>query len=97
MDNSERVCIQWNEFQNVVCSAFEELRNEHELTDVTLVSEGGEQLEAHKIVLASCSPFFMDLFKRNKHTHPLVYLRGIRVEDLVAVVDFVQSCEMSRI
>ena len=91
MGNSERICIQWNEFQNIVCSAFEELRNEHELTDVTLVCGGGEQMEAHKIVLASCSPFFMDLFKRNKHPHPLVFLRGIGVEDLVAVVDFVYN------
>ena len=46
MGNSERICIQWNEFQNIVCSAFEELRNEHELTDVTLVCGGGEQMEA---------------------------------------------------
>ena len=95
MGNSERICIQWNEFQNVVCSAFEELRNEHELTDVTLVCGGGEQLEAHKIVLASCSRFFMDIFKRNKHPHPLVYLRGIGVEDLVAVVDFVYNGQIN--
>ena len=85
--------MQWTEFRNIVCSAFEELRNEHELTDVTLVCKDGEQLEAHKIVLASCSPFFMDLFKRNKHTHPLIYLRGIGVEDLVAMIEFLYTGE----
>ena len=83
--------MQWNEFQNIIYSAFEELRNDPELTDVTLVCKGGEQLKAHKIVLASASPFFMDLFKRNSHPHPLLYLRGLGVEDLAAMVEFLYT------
>ena len=85
--------MQWSEFRNIVCSAFEGLRNDHELTDVTLVCKDGEQLEAHKIVLASCSPFFMQLFKKNKHPHPLIYLRGIGVEDLVTMIEFLYTGE----
>ena len=83
--------MQWNEFKNIIYSAFEELRNDPELTDVTLVCKGGEQLKAHKIVLASASPFFMDLFKRNSHPHPLLYLRGLGVEDLAAMVEFLYT------
>ena len=85
--------MQWNEFQNIVCSAFGGLRNDHELTDVTLVCRGGEQLKAHKIVLASGSPFFMDLFKRSAHPHPLLYLRGLGVEDLAAVLELLYTGE----
>ena len=40
------------------------------------------------MVLIASSPFFLALLKRNKHTHPLVYMRGVRFEDLVAMVDF---------
>ena len=40
------------------------------------------------MVLASASPFFMELLKRMKHSQPLIYLRGVRSTDLVAMVDF---------
>ena len=43
---------------------------------------------AHKVVLASASPFFMELLKSMKHSQPLIYLRGVRSADLVAMVDF---------
>ena len=43
---------------------------------------------AHKVVLASASTFFMELLKRMKHSQPLIYLRGVRSADLVAMVDF---------
>ena len=93
MVNSEKLCLQWNEFQKIVSSAFGELRDDLDLTDVTLACEDGEQVEAHKIVLASCSPFFMDLFKRNKHPHPLIYMRGIKGEVLASMVEFMYKGE----
>ena len=43
---------------------------------------------AHKVILASSSPFFLNLLRRNKHPHPLIYMRGLKSEDLVAMVDF---------
>lgn len=48
----------------------------------------GHQIEAHKVILASFSPFLMELLKKNKHPHPLIYMRGLMSEDLVAIVDF---------
>ena len=93
MVNSEKLCLQWNEFQDVVSSSFGELRDDHDLADVTLACEDGKQVEAHKIILASCSPFFMGVFKRNKHTHPLMYMRGVTGEILEALVDFMYKGE----
>merc|ERR1712129_344635 len=34
------------------------------------------------------SPFFMNLLRRNKHPHPLIYMRGVKSIDLVPIVDF---------
>ena len=45
-------------------------------------------MEAHKVVLAASSPFFHNMLKRNKHAHPLIYMRGLKFEDLLAIVDF---------
>ena len=88
MYESEKLCLKWNDFQSNVNSAFGSLRNDQDLCDVTLVSEDGKQLEAHKVILASSSPFFLELLKRNKHQHPLVYMRGVKSDDLAALVDF---------
>ena len=55
---------------------------------MTLACADGQQIGAHKIVLASSSPFFLELLKKHKHPHPLVYMSGLKSEDLLAVVDF---------
>ena len=88
MTTSEKLCLQWNDFQNIVSTAFGDLRNNGDLTDVTLACEDGKQIESHKLVLAATSPFFLDLLKRNKHPHPLIYMKGIKSENLLAMVDF---------
>ena len=59
-----------------------------ENADVTLACEDGKQVEAHKVILASSSPFFHNFLKRNKHPHPLIYMRGVKSDDLLAIVDF---------
>ena len=88
MQNSEKLCLQWNDFQSNIKSAFGELRNDKDFADITLACEDGHHVLAHKDILASSSPFFMDILRRNKHPHPLIYLRGIKADDLVALVDF---------
>ena len=88
MATSEKLCLQWNDFKENITSSFKELREDRDFTDATLACGDGQQIEAHKVVLASSSPFFMELLKRNKHSHPIVYMRGLRSEDIVAIMDF---------
>ena len=71
MTNSdEKLCLQWNDFKKNVTSAFGDLRQDKEFTDVTLACEDGQQVEAHKVVLLASSPFFQNILKKNKHPHP---------------------------
>ena len=56
---SEKLCLQWNDFQENVKSSFAKLRG---TTDFIL--------------------------KKNKHSHPLIFMRGMKSIDLVALVDF---------
>ena len=88
MNASEKLCLQWNDFKDNVTSSFGELREDKDFTDVTLACEDGKQVEAHKVILASSSPFFKEILKRNKHPHPLIYMRGLKSEDLLAIIDF---------
>merc|ERR1712204_49701 len=84
----EKLCLKWNEFQENAISAFRTLREDREFSDVTLACEDGHQVEAHKVILVASSPFFHNLLRMNKHPHPLIYMRGVKSEDLVAIVDF---------
>merc|ERR1719509_642234 len=84
----EKLCLKWNEFQLNAISAFGALREDTGFADVTLACEDGQQVEAHKVILASSNPFFLKLLRRNKHPHPLIYMRGLKSEDLLAMIDF---------
>ena len=85
---SEKLCLKWNDFQENLNSAFGALRNDQDFSDVTLACEDGTQVETHKVILASSSPFFMGILKRNKHPHPLIYMRGVNADELTAIIDF---------
>ena len=88
MSSSEKFCLKWNDFQANISSAFGNLRDDLNFTDVTLVCED-QQLEAHKVILSASSPFFMNLLSKNKHPHPLVYMRAMKSKDLVSMLNFI--------
>ena len=90
---SEKLCLQWNDFKDNTISAFGNLREDNDFADVTLACEDGKQVEVHKVVLATSSPFFQKLLKRNKHAHPLIYMRGVKSDDLLSIIDFLYCGE----
>ena len=65
-----------------------EMRQDKEFTDVTLVCEDGQQVDAHEVVLVASSPFFLNILKRNKNPHPLIYMTDVKSNNLMAMVDF---------
>ena len=93
MNTSEKFCLKWNDFKENVSNTFVTLRKENDFTDVTLACEEDKQVEAHKVVLAASSTFFQNVLKRNKHAHPLIYMKGMKYEDLLAIVDFMYHGE----
>ena len=85
---SKKLCLQWNDFQQNVNSAFGTLRNDKDFSDVTLACEDGQQMEAHKVILATSSPFFEKILQEIKNPHPLIYLKGFQSKDFVSILDF---------
>ena len=90
---SEKLCLQWNDFKDNINSVFEKLREDKEFTDVTLACEDGLQMEAHKVILTSSSPFFEKILQKSKHPHPLIFLKGFQSKDFVSILDFLYSGE----
>ena len=57
MGPGDKFCLQWNDFERNISEAFKELREEKDFFDVTIACEE-EEIQAHKLILAACSPFF---------------------------------------
>ena len=62
---SEQFSLRWNNFSNNLTSGFLSHLTENDLVDVTLAVEG-QLLQAHKLVLSVCSPYFKNIFKVHK-------------------------------
>ena len=90
---SEKLCLQWNDFKDNVTSSFRSLRENNNFADVTLVCEDGKLVEGHRVILAASSPFFQNILKGNKHGHPLIYMRGVKLDDLLAIKEFLYCGE----
>ena len=91
--NSEKCCLKWNDFQINMTSSIQTLKNNQELTDVTLVCEDNQRIEAHKVIVSSASNFFRSILTENDHSHPLIYMRGVQVRYLQYVLDFIYKGE----
>ena len=87
----EKFCLNWNDFEQNASSAFNQLRNDTDFQDVTLVSDEGEHLSAHKVVLSTSSDFFKDALKKSNHTKPLIFLSGFNFKVLTAVLDYIYN------
>jgi len=87
--------LNWRSFEENIRECFSTLRQEQRLFDVTLATDDGQNIKAHKIILSAGSHFFSDIFMRNDQTNMLVYLKGITSAKLEPVLDFLYSGETS--
>eukprot|EP00092_Neocalanus_flemingeri_P016564 GFUD01017924.1.p1 GENE.GFUD01017924.1~~GFUD01017924.1.p1 ORF type:complete len:343 (-),score=95.37 GFUD01017924.1:34-1062(-) len=94
MGSTEKFCLRWNDFESNISGAFRELREDKDFFDVTLACDD-DQLQAHKLILSACSPFFRTILRRNKHEHPLLYLKGVKYADFVSVLNFMYHGEVN--
>ena len=85
----------WTNFQPHLTTIFKELFTENNFADVTLVSDDQVQIPAHKIILSACSPILKNILLHNTHSHPLLYLRGVKQQELLSILKFVYLGEVT--
>ena len=78
---TEKFFLKWTDFQYNISNAYQELGSNLDFSDLTLVCEDDQHFEAHRIILSACSPFF------SKHSHPMIYMKGLNANELGAIVD----------
>ena len=81
MDETGAV-LEWKGFKATTGKAFQNLFDDQDFTDVTLACEDNARLEAHKVILSSCSEFFSKILRQNPNPHPLIFLQGVCLRDL---------------
>ena len=94
MASAEKFCLRWNDFESNISVAFRELREEKDFFDVTLACEDS-QVSAHKVILSACSPFFRNVLRKNPHQHPLLYLKGVKYQEMLSVLNFMYQGEVN--
>ena len=92
--SSDKFCLKWNDFQTNTISSYKDLREEQAFADVTLVCEDNQVIEAHKLILSGASNFFKSVLSGNKHSHPLIYMRNVKIKELTNIVDFIYHGEV---
>jgi len=94
MEGSEKFCLRWNDFETNISEGFRELRQDKDFFDVTLACED-DQIQAHRVIISACSPFFRNVLRRNPHQHPLLYLKGVKYRELLAILNFMYVGEVN--
>lgn len=94
MYSTEKLCLQWKDFEKSISQTFQELRDENNFLDVSLVCEDF-QTQAHKVILSASSPFFKKILKQNPHPHPMIYIKGVESKELQNIVNFIYTGQVS--
>lgn len=76
-------------------TSFAQMYKDGLLADVTL-SCGDHQIQAHRLVLSACSPYFRNMFEKqaNPYQYPIVNIDNVYYEDLKLVLDFMYKGEV---
>ena len=84
----DRFNLAWNDFDKCVSNSFKELLDNGYFVDVTLATDDDYHIKAHKVVLSTCSPVLRSILEKHPHQHPLIYMSGIKYQELRSIINF---------
>ena len=89
-----RVSLNHFNYEGHLAQRFKQMLLNEEFADVTLVCDDDKQLKAHRVVLSSSSSVLKNIFDKNNHQHPLLYLSGISSQVLKGILEFIYTGEV---
>lgn len=90
----QQFSLSWNNFHGNLTNGFAGLLGNGEFVDVTIAVEG-HLLQAHKVILSICSPYFKKMFQMNPCQHPIVVLRDVTHKAMRDLLQFMYHGEVS--
>ena len=89
----DKFCLKSNDYETNIRDFFRKIREDHRFFDVTLVTDDGKHVQAHKLILSAGSNVFSDIFMKSNQSNMLVYLKGTRSDVLEPIIDFLYNGE----
>ncbi|KAI5701446.1 hypothetical protein M8J75_009661 [Diaphorina citri] len=83
----EQYSLKWNNFHANLTTGFHGLFEDEDLVDVSLAVEG-KIIQAHKVILSVCSPYFKSLFRIHPEKHPIVFLKDVGYSEVIGLLQF---------
>ena len=86
MASSDKLLIKWDNMSS--SPSFRDIWDNKEMMDVSL-SCGEEEVRAHRVVLAACSPKLGSVLTKHAHRpHPIIYLAGMKLSHIKDILHF---------
>ena len=79
----------WHTYTDHLKEMLHQIKLDDTFTDVTLVSDDGRKLRAHKVVLGACSPILKIMLANDADGTDLIDLKGIAFEEIEAILQFI--------
>ena len=83
------VNLVWAGFEAKTKEIIQRVYNFSDFSDVTLATEDGQHIKAHKTILASCSLFFRKILSISPQEKPIIYLSGLKASVIHGIVSFI--------
>ena len=87
--DADDLVISWQDFESTSPDIIRNLWKDEDFSDVTLATDDGQVVRAHRVVLCSASSKLKKLLIAHKHDNPIVYLPDINSGHLVNLVKFI--------
>ena len=89
MADKEDYNVQWDTFSNHLQDMLQNMFEENDMMDVTLVCDDKTKLHAHKTVLCAFSEVFKNIIKDLSIVKPVIFLRGINHKEMKSILEFI--------
>ncbi|KAG7176865.1 Longitudinals lacking protein-like 10 [Homarus americanus] len=82
--------LSWKNHSSMFSNVISTFRDKENYTDVTVTCEG-KFYPAHKLVLATCSEYFEEIFQHTSCKHPVIVLRDVASKDMEALLSYMYA------
>ncbi|KAG0711195.1 Longitudinals lacking protein, isoform G [Chionoecetes opilio] len=86
--------LKWNNHRSTFFHVLSTIRSKESYCDVTIACDG-KFYPVHKLVLATCSDYFEQMFDRTNCKHPIIVLKDIRSQELEALLNYMYVGEVN--
>ena len=95
MASLSKLCLNFPNFQSHMATEFKISLENGDFCDITLVCEDGQQMDAHRVILAASSEVFKEMLRRNNHPRAFIFVRGLKEKYLSALLEYIYNGEVT--